>query len=60
MMLNRFLAYYHEFYRDKINKKKMNRIEHLKFRYNRIKNGDYISNHYINKIILIYNMIVVI
>ena len=47
MMLNRFLAYYHEFYRDKINKKKMNRIEHLKFRYNRIKNGDYISNHYI-------------
>ncbi len=46
-MLN-FLRYYDEYYGEKLSKKKINRINYLKLRYNRVINGDYISLHNIN------------
>ncbi len=44
----RFITYYNEYYGEKISKKKINRINYLKLRYNRVINGNYISLHNVN------------
>ena len=41
MLLKRFLNYYNKYYVETINKKKINRINYLRNRYNRVKNEKY-------------------